>query len=359
MGSLKCFRGNLSLVKSGGMNRAHHAKKGIAKLQAAGHKTGVTKAFLLGAGLGTRLQPLTHRLPKPLVPLGHQALVKHAWQACVALGCEDFAVNTHHLPQMWQDSLWGWGCEDWQAVPEQGGNGETVVRGHWQGTSIRLFHEPVLLETGGGLRNVREWMGEENVLVHNGDIFSTMPLEQLVAAHESSGLPVTLALRSEGKAKHIASADGKVIDIRNRLGKAEGTHVFTGVYCMNAALFDVLPDETVVSVIPAFLRLAELGKLGCVVLDEGEWFDLGERESYLQAHRELLLGDAIHPTAVVAADAVIERSFIGAGSVIGAGAQVRDSVLWPQSRVAAAARLEMCIVYSENVIEGEHSHADL
>jgi NDP-sugar pyrophosphorylase family protein len=115
----------------------------------------------------------------------------------------------------------------------------------------------------------------------------------------------------------------------------------------------------VVSVIPAFLRLAELGKLGCVVLDEGEWFDLGERESYLQAHRELLLGDAIHPTALVAADAVIERSFIGAGSVIGAGAQVRDSVLWPQSRVEAGARLEKCIVYSENVIEGEHSHADL
>jgi len=323
------------------------------------HTSYVTKAFLLGAGLGTRLQPLTHRLPKPLVPLGHQALIKHAWQACVALGCHDFAINTHHLPQMWRDPLWGWGCEDWHAVAEKGGNGEEVILGHWQDTSIRLFHEPVLLETGGGLRNVREWMGKENVLVHNGDIFSSMPLQRLVDEHARSGFPVTLALRSEGTAKHIACVEDRVIDIRNRLGRAEGTHVFTGVYCMNAALFDLLPEETVVSVIPAFLRLAELGQLGCVVLDEGEWFDLGERESYLRAHRDLRLGDSIHANAVIAADATIERSFIGAGSTIGAGAVIRDSVVWPRSHVESGASLQHCIVYSGSVVEGAHRDASL
>ena len=341
------------------MNRALHGEKRFAKSGGSRHKNGVTKAFLLGAGLGTRLQPLTHRLPKPLVPFGHQPLIKHAWQACVALGCDDFAVNTHHLPQMWQDPQWGWGCVDWQTLPERGGNGEAVVQGQWQDTSIRLFYEPILLETGGGLRNVRSWMGEENVLVHNGDIFSTMPLAQLVAAHERSGLPVTLALRSEGTAKHIACADGKVLDIRNKLGKGEGTHLFSGIYCMNAEVFDYLPAENVVSVIPAFLRLAELGKLGCVVLDEGVWFDLGERISYLQAHQQLLLGDAIHPSATIASDAVIERSFIGAGAVVGAGAQIRDSVLWPLSRVEAGAQLQHCIVYSGEVAAGMHSHASL
>jgi NDP-sugar pyrophosphorylase family protein len=319
----------------------------------------VTKAFLLGAGLGTRLQPLTHRLPKPLVPFGAQPLIKHAWQACAALGCNDFAVNTHHLPQMWKDPLWGWGCTDWKTLPERGENGEFVEQGHWQGASIRLFHEPVLLETGGGLRNVREWMGNDSVLVHNGDIFSTMSLELLEQAHRRSGLPLTLALRSQGSAKHIAHEEGRVIDIRNMLGKAEGSHVFSGIYCMNAELFDYLPEENVVSVIPAFLRLAELGKLGCVVLDDGAWFDLGERVSYLQAHQQLMLGDAIHPTAIIAVDAIIERSFIGAGSVVGTGAVIRDSVLWPMSRVDDAAQLQNCIVYSGNAIAGKHVHADL
>ena len=319
----------------------------------------MTKAFLLGAGLGTRLQPLTHRLPKPLVPFGHQALIKYAWNACAALGCDNFAINTHHLPQMWKDPLWGWGCTDWQTLSEQGENGELVEQAHWHRSSIRLFHEPVLLETGGGLRNVRAWMGDDTVLVHNGDIFSTMPLELLEKAHRESGLPVTLALRSQGNAKHIAHEEGRVIDIRGMLGKAEGTHVFSGIYCMNAELFDYLPAENVVSVIPAFLRLAELGKLGCVVLDGGAWFDLGERVSYLQAHQELMLGDAIHISARIASDAIIERSFIGAGAVVGAGAVIRDSVLWPLSLVEDAARLQDCIVYSGKPIAGEHANADL
>lgn len=319
----------------------------------------MTKAFLLGAGLGTRLQPLTHRLPKPLVPFGAQPLIKHAWQACVALGCDDFAVNTHHLPGMWKDPLWGWGCTDWQTLSEKGENGEFVEQGNLQGSSIRLFHEPLLLETGGGLRNVRAWMGDDTVLVHNGDIFSTMPLELLEEAHRQSGLPVTLALCSQGPAKHIAYEKGRVIDIRNMFGKAEGTHVFSGIYCMNAELFDYLPAQNVVSVIPAFLRLAELGKLGCVVIDEGVWFDLGERVSYLQAHQQMMLGDPIHPSANIAADAIIERSFIGAGSVVGAGAVIRDSVLWPMSQVDNAARLQQCIVYSGKSIAGLHHDVDL
>jgi len=319
----------------------------------------VTKAFLLGAGLGTRLQPLTHRVPKPLVPFGHAPLVHHARQACLALGIRDFAINTHHLPQVWKDPVRGLGCEDWQVVAERAGNGEAVELGHAQGATMRLFHEPILLETGGGLRNVRAWMGEEDVLVHNGDIFSTMPLERLVDAHQASGCTVTLALRSEGDARHIAVKDGRVIDIRQRLGKAEGTHVFSGVYCMNAGLFDFLPAEPVVSVIPAFLRLADMGRLGCVVLDEGEWFDLGERVSYLEAHQHLPMAQAIHPTAQVAADAVIERSWIGAGAEIGAGAVIRDSVVWPRAIVGAGAHLQRCIVYADQVVTGHHANADL
>lgn len=260
---------------------------------------------------------------------------------------------------MWKDPLWGWGCTDWKMLTERGENGEHVELGHWQNASIRLFHEPILLETGGGLRNVRAWMGDDTVLVHNGDIFSTMSLELLEEAHRQSGLPVTLALRTHGTAKHIAHENGRVIDIRHMLGKAEGTHVFSGIYCMNAELFDYLPAQNIVSVIPAFLRLAELGKLGCVVLDEGAWFDLGERVSYLKAHQQLMLGDPIHPSATIAKDAFIERSFIGAGSVVGAGAVIRDSVLWPMSQVENATHLQGCIGYSGNPITGTHQDADL
>lgn len=295
----------------------------------------VKQAFILGAGLGNRLRPLTGRLPKPLVPLFHQPLAGWAVEACAGLGIERFAVNTHHLPDAWQ--------------------------GFAEGRDVTFFHEPDLLETGGGLKNLETWMGGEPTLVHNGDIFSTMPLEKLVAAHEVSGLPVTLALRSEGVANHIAiDESGKhVRDIHNMLGIAEGTHVFSGIYCVSPEFLAMIPAGEKISVIPAFLQLAKEGRLGAIVLDEGVWLDLGDRESYLQAHRELSLSENIHPTANIADEAVVERTVVGPGAVIDARAVVLDSVIWPGGRVSGSAVLDRCIVFSDAPVCGTHRDEDL
>jgi mannose-1-phosphate guanylyltransferase len=295
----------------------------------------VNQAFILGAGLGNRLRPLTGRLPKPLVPLFHQPLAMWAVAACQQVGISRFAINTHHLPAAWND---------FGAVEE-----------------VTLFHEPILLETGGGLKNIASWVGAEPLLVHNGDIFSTMSLGKLIAAHEASGRPVTLALRSEGTAQHIAlDSSGQVVtDIRHMLGRAKGTHVFSGIYCVHPDFLDLIPAGQKISVIPAFLQLAQSGQLGAIVLDEGVWLDLGDRSSYLQAHRELDLAPQIHPQATVESGAIIERSVIGPGTFITAGAVVRDCVVWPGGKVASDAVLDRCIVFSEIAATGRHQDADL
>lgn len=295
----------------------------------------MTQAFILGAGLGTRLKPLTDRLPKPLVPLFHRPLADWTLDACKSVGATRFAVNTHHLPAAWEN----FGGDD----------------------DVTLFHEPVLLETGGGLKNIEGWMADEPLLVHNGDIFSTLPLKELVAAHHASGLPVTLAVRSVGDARHIAlnHIGDRVVDIREKLGRADGTHVFTGIYCINKVFLDLLEKDRIVSVIPAFLKLAEEGKLGAVVLDDGVWLDLGERKSYLEAHRTLQLAEPLHPEAEIDPTAVIENSVVGPGAIIGAGAKITDSVIWPDGEVLPGADLKGCIVCSGNPVGGAHSDADL
>lgn len=301
----------------------------------AGQARRVTKAFILGAGLGNRLRPLTDRQPKPLVPLFHRPLAAWAMSACTRAGITRFAINTHHLPEAWN----GFGAEN----------------------DVTFFHEPVLLETGGGLKNIGPWMAGDSVLVHNGDIFSTLPLDRLIAAHEASGLPVTLALRSEGVAKHIAlDASGtRVTDIRKILDVADGSHVFSGIYCASPGLTDLIPAGEKISVIPAFLELAKAGGLGAIVLDEGVWLDLGDRASYLQAHRELALAVPVHPTATIVPGAMVERSVVGPGAVIESGAVVRDSVVWAGCRVGQSAVLERCVVFSGIQAEGVHQDADL
>jgi mannose-1-phosphate guanylyltransferase len=292
----------------------------------------IRKAFLPGAGLGTRLRPLTDLLPKPLVPLFHRPLIEWAMDSCRAAGIGEFAINTHHLPERWWmvDGRW-----EMKGEGVAGGNGLPSKKGSWQGLPLHLFHEPVLLETGGGVKNIEAWAAGESVLVHNGDIFSSLPLDRLIAAHEASGLPVTLALRGDGVAKHIALDGGRAIDIRGMLGRAEGTHVFSGIYCFTTELFGLIPPREKISVIPAFLELARQGRLGAVVLDDGDWRDLGDPAAYLAAHRELALAPAVHPAARIDRSATVERAVIGPGADIGAGAVVRDAVVWPGAKVAA------------------------
>jgi len=307
------------------------------------HIHAVNQAFILGAGLGNRLQPLTSRLPKPLVPLFHQPLAAWAMAACARTGIQRFAINTHHLPHAW-DSF-----------------NSPAIFPELANIDLSFFHEPELLETGGGLKNISSWIGEEPLLIHNGDIFSTLPLEKLIAAHKASGLPVTLALRSHGEAKHIAldPAGKRVIDIRGSLNLATGTHVFSGIYCIDPLFLKLLPAHQKISVIPAFLELAKTGLLAAITLDDGIWLDLGDRKSYFHAHQQLALAPAVHAAADVSPAACLENSIVGPGASIAAGAIVRNSIVWPGCKVTASAMLDHCIVYSETPAAGNHQNEDL
>lgn len=304
---------------------------------AGSEKRGVIrKAFLLGAGLGTRLRPLTDRLPKPLVPLFHRPLVEWAMEACAGAGIERFAINTHHLPHRWHEPREGW--EERESTGWPGENEVASREAAWRGLPVSFFHEPELLDTGGGIRNVGRWAGGDDVLVHNGDIFSTLPLGRLIEAHEASGDVVTLALRSAGPPAQVRLEGDRVGDLRNSLGRGPGTHGFTGIYCFSPELIGRIGGGKV-SVIPAFLALAEEGRIGGVVLDEGEWLDLGDPESYLRAHRELSLAEPVHARASVSPGARVGHSVIGPGAVVEDGAEVLDSVLWPGARVRSGERV--------------------
>ena len=72
--------------------------------------------------------------------------------------------------------------------------------------------------------------------------------------------------------------------------------------------------------------------------------DLGDVDSYLAAHRELALQEAVHPEANLGKGAVVENSVIGNGAAIGEGARVVNSVVWPGASVAAGARIENEVV---------------
>ena len=295
------------------------------------------KAFLLGAGLGTRLQPLTETLPKPLVPFANRPLITHVLDHCIEAGLDDFAINTHHLPHCWHE----------------------IFPDHtYRGAKLTFFHEEELLETGGGIKNIADWIKQDPVLIYNGDILTDLPIDRLMTAHMASNNTATLAIQDHGSELRVNVDGFRITDLRSTLHGQPGTHQFTGIYVIDPEILDLLPANEKISIVPAFLELIKRGELGAYhVKGSPEWLDIGTRESYLKASFDLT--PEISAEAVVSADAQVENSWVAPGAVVEAGAKVTDSILWPGTTVLKDAQLTNCIVHSKSPTSGTHRDADL
>lgn len=232
-------------------------------------------AFLLGAGLGTRLRPLTENCPKPLLPLGGRPMIFYAMDALLAAGTERFIINTHHAAHVY---------------------GETFPRGDYRGAPVTLVHEPTLLDTGGGLKNIESRLApdDENLLVYNGDILAAPNLAALADAHARSRALATLILRMDARGNvNFDDATGTVCDLRDRLGNA-GTRRcrFTGIYVVSRAFFNEIPSGKIESVVEAFLRVIARGngEIRGVSDDDSPWRDLGTPSEYAAANAEIAAG---------------------------------------------------------------------
>jgi len=306
----------------------------------------IRTAFVLGAGLGTRLKSLTARRPKPLIPVANRPLITYAFDHLLGIGVERLVINTH-----WRSEAYA------RFFPEP----------VYRAAPLAFRDEqPEVLETAGGIWNVRDLLGAGTFLVYNGDILSDLPLESAVRAHFDTGNEVTMVLRSSGGPLQVAldAASGRVTDIGNRVDAAAAPRfLFTGIYLVNSAFIARIPAATKISVVPIFCDMIRAGaKLGGVVIDEGHWWDLGNREHYLAVHGALAAQQSapwIHPTAEVAPTATISgATAIGPGVRIGEHASVNDSLVWEGAEIASGTLLNHCIVTDGQRVEGIHSHAD-
>jgi mannose-1-phosphate guanylyltransferase len=312
----------------------------------------ITQAFVLAAGLGTRLRPLTDEMPKPLIPIFQKPLITFALDHLIGAGVNRFVVNTHRHPELFQNFFAG---------------------NEYAGLPASLVHEPDLLETGGGIKNAEGHFGSDPFLTYSGDILTDVNLQPLIDEHFRHCNDVTLALRHTGLASAVSLRDHRVVDIAGRYG-ITGNLDFANIAVWNPGIFQRVPPHRKISFIPIIADwIGHGGKIGGVVIDEGKWFNISSRVEYLEVHRAILR-ENWQPHFVkngrwperIAGNAIVEPSaqlrgctVVGANCRVGAEAILEDTILWPDTEIASQSRLETCIVRSRKKVSGIHRNIDI
>jgi mannose-1-phosphate guanylyltransferase/phosphomannomutase len=308
------------------------------------------KAVIMAGGEGTRLRPLTARLPKPMLPVANRPMMEHVVDLLRRHGFDDIVVTLAFLPDAIQ-SYFGDGAEF--------------------GVKMAYVIEERPLGTAGSVANARQHL-DERFLVISGDVITDIDLERIVASHVEREATVTIALTPVEDPLEfgivITREDGS---IERFLEKPTWGQVFTdtintGIYVVEPEVLDAIePGHQVDFSAEVFPRLLAEGRLLAGAVAEGYWEDVGTLEAYLRVHKDVLdrsvevripgfslregvfVGERvdIHPDARIEGPAIIgDHCRIGAGVRLG-----EYAVLGSNVRVSQDADLERSMV-------GDHTY---
>jgi NDP-sugar pyrophosphorylase family protein len=277
----------------------------------------MASAMVLTAGLGTRLEPLSHVRAKPAVPIAGQPIIRRILGRLVDQGVRDFVLNLHHRP-------------------------ETITRvvgdGADMGARVRYSWELPILGSAGGPRKALPLLPDDDFFIINGDTLCDVDLGALAQQHRNSGALVTMAVLGDKElvARYggvVTDANGVVYGFVPKGPAAVGYH-FVGVQMVHPSVFASLPmneaAETTRGVYPRLI--AERRGAIRAFLANGDFWDVGTPSDYLTA--ALSVAQREGATAPQ----------IGEGSRVDQSSEIIDSVIWDNAEVGPESRLERCVV---------------
>lgn len=238
------------------------------------------KAFILAAGLGSRLAPLTNHQPKAMVEINGQSMLERLILRLQKVGITEILINVHHHA----NSII-----------------EFINSRNWNGLNIKISDESeTLLDTGGAICNAKDFFtGNENILVHNVDIITEVDFSDLQQQHIKNGNLISLCVRNR------KSSRGLLFDAENKLcgwtnnssSEFKWVHrkkdifqqkAYSGVYLASPDFASKIPFKGSFSIIDAWLKMAETENISAFDDNTENWFDLGTTEKIKNAETYLI-----------------------------------------------------------------------
>ena len=317
------------------------------------------EAFVLAAGLGTRLRPLTEHRPKPLVPMCGVPLLRYTLALCAAHGLRRVVMNAHWLA----DQVEAWA-------------------GEHDGVSIAVTTElPEILGTGGGLKAVAADL-EPRFAILNADVLHNVDLTALLGMVPEGGAAMALRPHPTDSQRYgvVAADDAGVVGKLTSIATADGvgplqldTH-FTGIHALDRRALEYVPEGFQGIIQTSYANLVPQ-RLVRGQRYAGPWLDAGDPAAYLETNLAVLRGQVPlaldpFPEAGFAVDVhgrthgelsarqglqLRGCAWVGHGVRLAEGVALHDSIVGDGAVVPAGTRLTRCVVWDGcTVPEGHH-----
>jgi len=292
---------------------------------------------VLAGGFGTRLRPLTEGVPKPLLPILDRAMIEHV----VAV-----------LPESLVDR-----------VLIASGFGIDKMRAHLSG--IDLPYDVVIVEereplgTGGAIENCKEHLSGEAFCVINGDLITSLRVEEMLEFHQSNGGIATISLWEVEEPSRFGVADynpktGKIRRFQEKPPKEEAYSnlINAGTYILEPEIFKLMPDGAHSIERDVYEDLAATGGLNGFPF-EGWFVDAGTKESFIEATQVCISRGRFASGSVIgdswfgdgsSNSGDVSSSSVGGLARIGEGTVIRDSVIMEGAMIGPGCNIEGCLV---------------
>ena len=306
------------------------------------------RGMILAAGLGTRLRPLSYELPKPVIPVLGRPLCTYNMEFLRRTGIKSFVMNLHTHPKLIQQRVTGWA-------------GKTV--------RIDFTVEPVILGTGGGIWNAREFLKGGTFVTANGDTILSFPFAPALAFHRERKALATLILFPDPGKRYTPvwmTEGGRITGFGSEAGEGAKSGFYTGCQILEPELLSNIPPARASCIIrETYTPLVADGAPVFGFLSSGRFQEFGTPADYLEGTLALLSArkqEAARPAAeedqvtIIPPVHIAPKAKVAPGARVGPGAVIEDgatvaegasvsrSILWPGAVLPAGEQLNGAIL---------------
>src|SRR5574344_706218 len=320
------------------------------------------KAMVMAAGVGSRLDPLTKNLPKPLVPIANRPVMDILFENLSNIGVKEVIANTYYLSE--------------QIVQR--------YKNPKYGINFSHIKEETLSGTAGGVKKCQFFFDKgEDFLVLSADGLTNANLKLAIKSHKNSGAIASIGIKKVKK-EEIPNFGVIVTDKNNfvtefqekpAIKDAKSDCINTGIYVFNYKIFDFIPQNTFFDFAKnVFPKLLENNiKINTFPVSE-YWSDIGTLNQYLQSTKDLFDGKIkinhekivkttngkyISETEIPQDTSINGFCTIGKNCTFGKNVTLENCILWDNISVKNDVALKNCMISSNNTLENSTENETL